>query len=129
MSNHDTIATAASAFLDALYVAMRQHSERIAASGDPDAAKDHYALMMLHHKLSTVPYDSGDWQTYADNVTATTEAFHRHLKSGGYYGAPIIKSIMRDILYLLDKHTPAISRFRRLTQYLAFKKHGPKPTL
>ena len=118
MAQSHTISANARAFLEELSFNMRANTNRIAASGDPDADKDHFALMTLHNKLTAIPRDGRDWQSYADNVIATTEAYQRHLNAGGYYGAPIVGSIMRDVFCLLDKHAPKITSFTKLFQFL-----------
>lgn len=125
MQNSTNITDAACAFLEELSDNMRAQTDRIAASGDPDASRDHYALMTLHNKLSAIPREGDDWQSFADNVLATTEAFQRHLHTGGFYGAPIIGSIKRDIICLLDQHTPAVNTFRGLLQYLRQRPISP----
>lgn len=122
MAQSQTISPNARAFLEELSSNMRANTNRIAATGDPDAAKDHYALMTLHNKLTAIPRDGEDWQSYSDNVIATTEAYKRHLQVGGYYGAPVVGSIMRDVFCLLDKHAPKIRSFANLFHHLALRK-------
>ena len=101
---------------------MRTNTNRIAASGDLDAEKDHFTLMKLHNRLTAIPRDGMQWDTYADNVIATTEAFQRHLISGGHYGAQLIGSFKRDILCLLDKHEPPIRSFTALMAFFSRKR-------
>lgn len=98
---------------------MRANTNRIAATGDPDAEKDHFALMALHNKLAAIPRDGQDWQSYADNVIATTDAYQRHLTASGCYGAPIVGSITRDVFCLLDKHAPPVRSFKGLLAFFA----------
>lgn len=118
MAQSQTITPNARAFLEELSFNMRANTNRIAASGDPDADKDHFALMSLHNRLTAIPRDGEDWQSYADNVIATTEAYQRHLAVGGHYGGPIVGSVMRDVFCLLDKHAPKIRSFTMLFQFL-----------
>lgn len=125
MQNSTHITDAACAFLEALSDNMRAQTDCIAASGDPNASRDHYILMTLHNRLAAIPREGDDWQSFADNVLATTEAYQRYLQTGGLYGAPIIDSIKRDIICLLDHHTPAVNTFRGLLQYLKQRPISP----
>ncbi len=93
-------------FLDALFDYSVRQNKRITGSGDPDATQDNFTMMTLHAKLRAVPRSGVSWQDYSENILNTAESYRLHLKSGGYYGAPIIGSALREIRSLLQSHAP-----------------------
>ncbi len=114
----------AKAFLNALFHYSVAQNRRITASGDPDAAQDHFTMMTLHAKVSAVPQGAVSWQDYSENILNTAEAFRLHLKAGGYYGAPIIGAAMHEIRALLEDHTPQGHQPRSLVSRLAGLRNG-----
>jgi len=96
----------AQAFLDDLFHFSVRQNKRITRSGDPDATQDNFTMMTLHAKLSAVPCCGVSWQDYSENILNTAESYRVHLKSGGYHGAPIIGSALREIRSLLQSHAP-----------------------
>lgn len=92
--------------MNALFQFSVTQNKRLTNSGDPDAAQDHFTMMTLHAKLRAVPSGGVRWQDYSENIINTAEAFRLHLKSGGYYGASIVGSAIREIRELLSIHAP-----------------------
>lgn len=105
-----TIRGEAEAFLNALFHFAVAQNKRMTISGDPDAAQDHFTMMTLHAKLRAVPYVGASWQDYSENIINTADRFRLHLKSGGYHGAPIIGSAIREIRALLQEHKPCMAQ-------------------
>ena len=96
----------AKAFLDALFDYSVKQNKRLTASGDPDAHQDNFTMMTLLTKLRAVPHRRFSWQDYSENIVNTAEAYRLHLKAGGYYGAPIVGSALREIRSLLQEYAP-----------------------
>ena len=114
----------AQAFLNDLFQFAVSQNKRITASGDPEAAQDHFTMMTLHAKLSAVPRNQGRWQDYSENVLNTAEAFRLHLKAGGYYGAPIVGAAMREIRILLEDHSPQQRHQRSANRFFCDFRNG-----
>lgn len=109
----------ATAFLDAMFRYSIAQNKRLIKSGDPDAAQDHFTMMTLHAKLRSVPHNGTSWQNYSENILNTAEAYQLHLKTGGYYGAPIIGSAIKEIQGSLREHAPNDQNSSRDAAYVS----------
>jgi len=110
------------AFLDALFQFAIAQNRRLTNSGDPDAAQDHFTMMTLHTKLRSVPHNGTSWQSYSENILNTAVAYQLHLKSGGYYGAPIIGSAIKEMQALLREHAPQDQNSSRDTSCISMNR-------
>ncbi len=114
----------AQAFLDALFDYSVKQNKRLTASGDPDGPQDNFTMMTLFAKLGAVPHSGVSWQDYSENILNTTEAYRLHLKSGGYYGAPIVGSTIREIQSLLHSYASHPSDGGGMVSRLARRRNG-----